>query len=51
MKEMQYLLMFLLAVMLILRFTPNDKIKAMSHFFKDFFPKVPVTDILKIFKK
>ena len=51
MNEMQFLLLFLLAVMLILRFTPNDKIREMARFFKDFFPKVPITDILKIFKK
>lgn len=43
------LFLFLLAVMLILRFTPNDKIIAMAYFFKDFLPRIPITDILKIF--
>jgi len=38
-------------VLLILRWTPNDKIRAMGDFFKKVIPTIPFTKIIDRFKK
>lgn len=44
------LFLWFLSTMLLLRFTPNDKIKAMSGFYKVILPRLPKKDILKILR-
>jgi len=48
---MIYILIWFLVVMVILRFTPEQKIKAMADFFNKVLPKFPISDIVKFWKK
>lgn len=40
-----------LGSMLVLRFTPNERIKAMGDFYKKILPRIPFTDIIKLLRK
>ena len=41
----------ILGSMLVLRFTPNERIKAMGDFYKKILPRLPLTDIFRQFRK
>jgi len=45
------LALVILGSMLVLRFTPNERIKAMGDFYKKILPRLPLIDIFKLFRK
>lgn len=45
------LFQWFIIVMIILRFTPNNKIKVMGDFFAKILPRLPITTILKHWSK
>lgn len=48
---MLYTFIFMIIAMIILRFTPNDKINVMGNFFKKVMPTIPLSKIVEAFKK
>ena len=53
MKELCLLIIVIwfIATLLILRFTPNDKISVMGNFFKKILSVLPISKIIESFKK
>jgi len=45
------LLAWSIVVILIFIFVPNSKIRAIGGFFSQVLPKLPISEILKLFKK
>ena len=50
-KIVLYFLAWTIIVIIILIFVPSRKIRVIGHFFKVVIPKLPITDIIKMFKK
>ena len=46
-----YFLGWTVVVIIILAFIPGMKIKEIANFFKTVLPRLPITDIIKLFKK
>jgi len=46
-----YFLIWTIVVIIVLAFIPNVKIKEIANFFKAVLPRLPITDIIKMFRK
>jgi hypothetical protein len=46
-----YFLGWTVVVIIVLAFIPNVKIKEIANFFKAVLPRLPITDIIKLFRK
>lgn len=44
-------LVWIIVVIIILAFIPGAKIKEIANFFKVVIPRLPITDIIKMFRK
>ena len=42
---------WIVVVIIVLAFIPNVKIKEIANFFKIVIPRLPITDIIKMFRK
>lgn len=48
---MLYLLVWMIVVIIIFIFVSKEKIREIGRFFKVVIPTIPITDIIKMFKK
>ncbi len=46
-----YFLIWMIVVIVILAFIPRTKIREITSFFKEVLPRLPITDIIKLFRK
>lgn len=46
-----YFLGWIIIVIIILAFVPSPKIREIARFFKEVLPRLPITDVIKLFKK
>ncbi len=46
-----YFLIWIVVVIIVLAFIPLEKIKEIASFFKAVLPRLPITDIIKLFQK
>lgn len=46
-----YILGWIVVVIVILAFIPGTKIREIANFFKAVLPRLPITDIIKLFRK
>ena len=51
MNTVVYVLIWVIVLTIVLAFIPNEKIREIAKFFKVVMPKIPFTDIMKMFKK
>lgn len=46
-----YFLVWIVVVIIVLAFIPRTKIREITGFFKEVLPRLPITDIIKLFRK
>ena len=51
MNTILYILVWMVLMTIIFIFIPNEKIKTIGDFFKKVIPTLPITNIVKLFKK